>query len=268
MKKIGIIGCGNIGAQVARYIEKELAGKATLKAVCDTDKEKTDKLSKSLTSGPEVLPQDKLVDACDIIIEAAHMDTVRDILHQVIARKKTLILISSGGLLGNEDIMARADNSGAQIHVISGAIAGLDALKAAKTGGIDSVEIITKKPPKGLYGAPYIIEEGINLDLLQQETVIFSGTAEQAIKGFPKNVNVACTLGYAGIGLDKTKVTIISGPRLSTNSHEVIIKGSCGEIRTTTDNVPSPENPKTSYLAVLSAMAKLKDLVSSFHIGT
>ncbi|MDP8262781.1 MAG: aspartate dehydrogenase [Candidatus Ancaeobacter aquaticus] len=268
IKNIGIIGCGNIGSGVARYIEDKLTGKACLKALCDTEKDRIDKLTHSLKLNPLILLQDKLIDECDIIIEAAHMAVVRDILHQVISRKKTLILVSSGGILGNEDLIDMAEHSGAQIHVVSGAIAGLDALKAAKIGGIDSVEIITRKPPKGLLGAPYLIEQGINLDSLEQETVIFSGTATEAIKGFPKNVNVACTLGYAGIGLDKTDVTIISGPHITTNSHEVIIKGSCGEIRTITDNLPSPENPKTSYLAVLSVMAKLEDIVSTCHIGS
>jgi aspartate dehydrogenase len=268
MKKIGIIGCGNIGANLAVYIEKELSQRAVLYAVADIDQARADNLSKSLKNKPRYLQLADLVKECDIIVESAKGTVVPAIAKEVIAHKKTLLVMSSGGFIGNENLFNEAEKSGAHFNLVSGAIAGLDAVKAAKIAGIESVEIITRKPPKGLTGAPYIVEKGINLDALTGETVIFSGTARDAIKGFPANVNVACTLSFAGIGLDKTKVSIITAPTMKTNSHEIRVQGSFGEIHTVTDNLPSPKNPKTSYLAVLSAMASLKAIVGHVHIGT
>jgi len=268
MKKIGIIGCGNIGANLARFIERELSGQAVLHAVADIDQARAEQLSKSINSAPRVMSLANLVAACDIIVESAKGTTVPEIAREAIARNKVLLVMSSGGFIGNESLFAEAEKSGAHIHLVSGAIAGLDAVKSAKLAGIESVEITTRKPPKGLAGAPYIVEKNIDLDTLKGETVIFEGNARDAIKGFPANVNVACTLSFAGIGLDKTKVRIITSPTMKTNSHEIRVRGAFGEIHTVTDNLPSPENPKTSYLAVLSAMATLKEIVGNVHIGT
>lgn len=267
-KKIGIIGCGNIGANLAKFIDKELPRQAVLSAVADIDTARAEQLAKTLKSAPRIMSVADLIAACDIVVEAAKGAVVPEIAKEAIARKKTLLMMSSGGLIGNENLFAEADAAGAHIHLVSGAIAGLDAVKAAKLAGIESVEITTRKPPKGLAGAPYIVEKGINLDALTGETVIFEGNARDAIKGFPANVNVACTLSFAGIGLEKTKVSIITSPAMKTNSHEIRVKGAFGEIHTVTDNLPSPENPKTSYLAVLSAMAALKAIVGHVHIGT
>lgn len=268
MKKIGIVGCGNIGANLANFIDKELPRQAVLYAVADIDAARAEQLSKALKSAPRVMSATDLIAACDIVVESAKGAVVPEIAREVIIRKKTLLVMSSGGFIGNENLFIEAEKAGAHIHLVSGAIAGLDAVKSAKLGGIESVEITTRKPPKGLAGAPYIVEQKIDLDALKGETVIFDGSARDAIKGFPANVNVACTLSYAGIGLDKTKVRIITSPAMKTNSHEIRIKGAFGEIHTVTDNLPSPENPKTSYLAVLSAMATLKDIVGNTHIGT
>ena len=133
---------------------------------------------------------------------------------------------------------------------------------------IDSVTLTTRKPPKGLEGAPYIKSAGINLNDIKEETVIFDGDADKAIEGFPQNVNVAATLSIAGIGAKKTRVRIITSPGYTRNQHEVEIKGSFGNIHTRTENVPSRTNPRTSELAILSAIATLEGLARNVKIGT
>ena len=136
------------------------------------------------------------------------------------------------------------------------------------TGGLTSVRLTTTKPPAALEGAPYIIEKGLRLAEFTGETVIFEGTARDAIRGFPQNVNVAVTVSFAALGLDQTQVRVITGPGITTNSHELVVEGAFGRMVTRTENVPSPQNPKTSYLAVLSACAMLNEILNPVKVGT
>jgi len=147
-------------------------------------------------------------------------------------------------------------------------VLGLDGVKAARLGAITEVTLTTRKPPAGLKGAPYIEEKGIDLDAIKDEELIFEGAAGEAIKAFPKNVNVSATLSLAGIGAEKTKVRIICSPKYVRNSHEIELKGEAGTFFIRAENVPSPDNPKTSYLAVLSALATLKGIASAVRVGT
>ncbi|MBA7660637.1 L-aspartate dehydrogenase [subsurface metagenome] len=176
--------------------------------------------------------------------------------------------MSVGGLLGNEDLLDLAKKKDCKIYLPSGALAGLDGVKSASVGRIDSITLTTRKPPEGLKGAPYIIRNKIDLDAIIKETVIFEGSANEAVEGFPKNINVSAALSLAGIGAEKTRVRIIADPNLKRNIHEVEVKGEFGRLVSRTENLPSPKNPKTSYLACLSAIATLKGIVSSIKIGT
>ncbi|MBI4708486.1 MAG: DUF108 domain-containing protein, partial [Candidatus Omnitrophica bacterium] len=154
-----------------------------------------------------------------------------------------------------------------QIYLPSGAICGLDGVKSASLGRIDKVTLTTRKPPRSLEGAPYLVSKGINLSQIKQETLLFEGTAEEAIRGFPQNVNVCATLSIAGIGPEKTRVKIITSPFYTSNIHEVEAEGAFGRLTVRTENVPSPQNPKTSYLAALSAIATLKQILEPVKIG-
>jgi aspartate dehydrogenase len=176
--------------------------------------------------------------------------------------------MSVGGLLGKEDVLRQAAESGVRVFIPSGALCGIDGLKSASVGKIESVMLTTRKPPKGIEGAPYIREKGIDLSGVKAETVIFDGTAEEAVKGFPANVNVSAVLSLAGIGPKKTRVRIVTSPEYTKNTHEVEIVGDCGRITTRTDNVPSKANPKTSALAIFSAIATLEGIARSVKIGT
>jgi aspartate dehydrogenase len=176
--------------------------------------------------------------------------------------------MSVGGILGKENLFRLARQKNCHLYLPSGALAGLDGVKSAAAGSIDSVTLTTRKPPAGLRGAPYLVREDIDLDSLTEEKVVFEGTAEEAVQGFPRNINVAAALSLAGIGAAKTRVRIVADPKISRNVHEVEVKGEFGRLVSRTENLPSPSNPKTSFLAILSAMATLKAIVSPVRIGT
>ena len=155
----------------------------------------------------------------------------------------------------------------ARLFIPSGAICGIDGVKAANIEKISSAVIKSTKSPKSLEGAPYIIKNKIDLRKIKKKTKIFEGSALEAIKGFPKNVNVSATLSLAGIGAKKTKVIVVVDPKIKRNMHEIEVVGSFGKLTTKTENVLSPLNPKTSHLAVLSACTTLKRLTGNIKIG-
>ena len=270
MKKIGIVGAGAIGSFFAKSVSKEFKSLAKVVAVCDTNTESAKKLSKSLPSKPVVLSLDKLIVKSDLIIEAATSLVSAKVCRAALAKGKDVLVMSIGGLLTNyKTLFELAKKKKATIILPSGAICGLDGIKAASIGKIQRVSLTTRKPPKGLKGAPFIIKNRIDLDSVDKEQVIFKGTAFDAVKAFPKNINVSALLSIAALGPKKTKVKIITSPEYMINSHEIEVEGDFGRLVTRTENVPSPENPKTSFLAPLSAVAALREFLEpSRKIGT
>ena len=267
MLKIGLVGCGTIGSELARAVERDFKDRAKLAGLFDIDRARALSLAESLAEPPLILSVDELIDASDLVVEAASASVSGDLARKAILAGKDVMVMSIGGLI-ESDIFDLAERNGRYLYIPSGAICGLDSIKSARIGGISRVTLTTRKPPAGLRGAPYIVEHGIDLDTITKETTIFQGSAREAIRGFPKNVNVAVALSFAGIGIDKTEVRIISSPHFTTNSHEVTVEGEFGRLTTRTDNVPSPQNPKTSYLAMLSAVATLQGILSRSRIGT
>jgi aspartate dehydrogenase len=270
MKKIrvGIIGCGTIGSAIARACRMELSDKVELVAVFDADASKAMKLAGSLKPKVPVVGVTGLIKKAGLIVEAASASVSAKILFDCITRKKDCLVMSVGGLIGKEKLLRRAGASGVRVYIPSGAISGIDGLKSAMAGGVDSVTLTTRKPPKGLLGAPYLSKNPVDLLRISGETVVFDGSAEEAVKGFPQNVNVSAVLSLAGIGAEKTRVRIITSPDYVANIHEIEIKGKSGVITTRTENVPSETNPKTSALAIFSAIATLESAASSVRIGT
>jgi aspartate dehydrogenase len=143
--------------------------------------------------------------------------------------------------------------------VASGAIAGLDGVRGAVVGQVDSVTLTTRKPPKGLAGAPYLVDHGIDLDSLTKDTVVFDGTAREACRGFPTNVNVSAALSLAGVGPDRTRVQIIAVPGGTFNQHRIEVRGEFGRLTVEIENVPSATNPRTGLLSIYSSIACLAE---------
>ncbi len=267
-KTIGIIGCGAIGAALAEYLERELKSCVAKIVLCDSDHGKTEILAGKFTDAVVAGGIAETVDTADLIIEAASARVVPDLLQQAVDKGKDILVMSIGGVLGNEGLLEKAREKGIKVMLPSGAIAGVDAVKAANIGGIESVTLTTRKAPGAVKGAPYLFEKNIDVEALTGETVVFEGNALDAIKGFPKNINVSALLSIAGIGAEKTKVRIVVSPDYTRNIHEIEVKGKAGIITARTENVPSPSNPKTSYLAALAAMAALRGYFDSVRVGT
>jgi aspartate dehydrogenase len=143
--------------------------------------------------------------------------------------------------------------------VPTGAIAGIDSIRSVKHL-LESVTLTTTKNPKALAGAPFFETSKVKLEDIAKRTVVYEGPASEAVRAFPANVNVAAVLSLAGIGVDKTQVRIVADPAAATNQHEIIATGSFGQIHIIVNNVPSPGNPKTSFLAVLSAIECLRSI--------
>lgn len=264
--KIGVIGLGAIGSGLCQFIESELHT-LSLEAVSEIDVHTAAAALANLKTQPKILDIPSLVVACDLIIEAAHKDLVGEVAQHVLRNKKDLIIMSVGGLLKHPALVKQFKSSSSKLYLPSGAIGGLDIMKAAACGALTAVTLRTTKGKEGFIDAPYVVHNRISLDV-QKKTVIFRGNASEAVNGFPKNINVAALIALAGVGADKTQVEIAVDPQSKRNIHELTIEGSFGRCTLMVENVPSPQNPKTSYLAVLSVQALLKQLECNVRLGT
>lgn len=266
--KVGIIGCGAIGSEIARSSTTLLKDKLELTVLYDVDKEASGVLSRMIKKDIVAASPDAVFEKCDLIIECASGSVSEGLVKKAVEKGKDIMVMSVGGLIASGALLEEARKKNVKVYLPTGAICGIDALKAAGLSRIESVTLTTRKPPKGLEAAPYLKEKNIDLTSLKEETVVFEGTALEAVKGFPKNVNVASLLSLAGIGGGNTRVRIVTSPGYTKNSHEIEITGDFGRITTKTENVPFERNPKTSKLAALSAIATLKGIVESVRIGT
>ncbi len=267
-KAIGIIGCGTIGAALAKYAEKDLDREAGSIILYDIDGKMTKRLSAVVKRSEIAVDKNDVIDKADIVIEAVSPEVAPGILKEAISKRKDVLIMSIGGLIGNEALLAEARDKGIKVLLPSGAIAGIDGLKAAKIAGLDSVTLTTRKSPRSLKDAPFVKTNNMDLDKISGEFVVFEGNAEEAIKAFPKNINVSALLSLAGVGAKDTRVRIVTSPSYTSNVHEIEIKGASGNITIAVENVPSPDNPSTSYLAALAAMAALRGYFDTIRIGT
>ncbi|RQG86696.1 aspartate dehydrogenase [Natrarchaeobius halalkaliphilus] len=272
-RSIGIFGCGTIATEIARAIADGTLS-ADLAVVYDRHPENVTAIRDLFDdrSQPTAATQPSELLEADLVLEAAGQTAVEEIAADALAADRDCLLLSVGALAADdlrEDVFAAAEESDGRLYAPSGAIAGLDAIKAAAlTGDLESVSLTTTKPPAGLEGAPYVVENGIDLSAVDEPTVIFEGPATEAAAAFPSNINVAVALSLAGIGPDETAVRIVADPDEENNVHRISADGDMGHIETTVQNVPSPTNPKTSYLAAISAIEKLRSLETAIDVGT
>jgi aspartate dehydrogenase len=264
--RVAIAGLGPIGKRVAEALDRGIDG-LVLAAVSAQHPEKHRDWLGCLTTAPAVLPIEKLADVADIVIECAPAKLVRSIVAPFVAAGKTAIVLSAGALLENEDLIGLAKQNGGQIVVPTGALIGLDAVTAAAVGEIRSVRMVTRKPVQGLAGAPYLIENNIDIDQITEPLRIFEGTAREAAKGFPANLNVAVALSLAGIGPDRTRLEIWADPSLTRNVHRVEVESDSARFSMSIENIPS-ENPKTGRITALSVIAFLRKQRAPLRVGT
>jgi aspartate dehydrogenase len=272
LKRIGLLGCGAMGTQIALAIDSGQIP-ATLTHIFDESKEKSALLVEKLTGKPEIVENSHLLSSnpIDIVVEAASQDAVRDVSLSVLQNKKDLMIMSVGALLDESiyDILSDACKDFKKtIYLPSGAIAGLDGIKSVKDE-LESLSITTTKHPRSLKGAKFFETSDINLDEINSSTIIFDGIAKEAVSLFPANINVAALLSLTGIGSEKTSVKIIVDPNTDKNTHHIEAKGKFGKMTFTIENHPDANNPKTSRLAILSAIETLKKYcLNDIQIGT
>ena len=268
MLKVGIVGVGTIGGEICRAIDEGVV-QATLVGISDIDSARAISLTRSLKRPVPVMALIDVIKASDLVVEAASKAAAPAIIREALELSRDVMVMSVGGLLEcAADLTALAARLGRKLYVPTGAIAGLDAIKGAMVGRVSKVTLTTRKPPRGLEGAPYVIEKRIDLKAVKEPTVIFAGPAREAVPAFPANVNVAAALSLAGIGADKTEVRILADPTSDKNIHEIEAEGEFGKLFVRMENVPSPTNPKTSYLAALSAIALLRRITATLVVGT
>ena len=261
-----------MGTQIALAIDSGQIP-ATLTHVFDESKEKSELLVEKLTNKPEIVENSHLLSSnpIDLVVEAASQDAVKDVSLSVLQNKKDLLIMSVGALLDESiyDILSDAcDHYKKTIYLPSGAIAGLDGIKSVKDE-LESLSITTTKHPRSLKGAKFFENSDINLDEINSPTVIFEGTAKEAVPLFPANINVAALLSLTGIGSEKTGVKIVADPNTDKNTHHIVAEGKFGKMTFTIENYPDESNPKTSRLAILSAIETLKKYCSNdIQIGT
>jgi aspartate dehydrogenase len=214
------------------------------------------------------LPIDRLWQDADIVVECAPAVLLRDIAEPALAAGRTLIVLSCGALLENFDLVDVARRGGGRILVPTGALLGLDAVQAAAVGEISRIHMVTRKPPAGLEGAPYLVQHGITVTGIATRRCVFTGSAREAARGFPANVNVAAALALAGVGPDRTTVEIWADPEIDRNIHRIEVEADAAKVSLQIENVPSAENPKTGRLTPLSVIALLRKMSSPLAIGT
>jgi aspartate dehydrogenase len=261
--KVGLVGCGNIGADLCIALQKGDIP-AEVVALTDVDENRAKVLKRTFQLEADICDLRENARKSDYLVECAAPDAVANVVEAALEYFRGCLIMSVGGLMQSPELYAKAKQVGIQVRVPSGALCGLDGIRSAMEAGLHSVTLTTRKPPKGFEGAPHIVENGIDLDAITEPTVIFDGFAVDAVKAFPKNVNVAAALSLAGIGPRETRVRVIADPRATENSHEVVAEGAFGRLQTLTVNMPSPRNIKSSYLASLSACAELRAAAAEF----
>jgi aspartate dehydrogenase len=266
VSRVAIAGLGSIGSRVATALDSGIEG-LELVAVSAASIDKHRGWLNKLGTVPVFVPIEALADIADIVIECAPSRLVRAIVAPVVSRGKTAVVLSVGALLENEDLIALARDNGGQIVVPTGALIGLDAVTAAAVGTIRSVRMITRKPVGGLAGAPYLVEHKIDIKGITAPLKVFEGTARQAAKGFPANLNVAVALSLAGVGADRTMVEIWADPAVTRNIHRIEVEADSASFSMAIENVPS-ENPRTGLITALSVIACLRKLHAPLRIGT
>jgi|SRR5215203_1969075 len=270
-KNISIIGCGAIGSELALSVDSTMKENITILSLLDIRLENAEILKSKLSNNnpiifndfSEYIKSDNFKDV-DLVVEAASQNALTSYLNPIILVKKDVLVMSVGAFANPEffsQVIKNVEKNNINLYLPSGAIAGIDAIKSVRSS-ISYVTLTTTKNPNSLKDSPFFKKTNLTVDSIKKRTLIFEGSAIEAVQNFPANVNVAALLGLAGIGIEKTKVNVIADPTLRINKHEIKVIGKFGELIVRVKNIPSPTNPKTSYLAILSVIESLRSITT------
>ncbi len=265
--KVAIAGFGTIGQAVARGIQDRLPD-LELVALAGRDAAKTRAEAARLAHPVPVMESGGLPGVAEVIVECVPATAFRAVAEPAIQAGRTLVTVSGAALLDNMDLAETARETGGRIILATGALLGLDAVRAAAFGTIEEARIVTRKPPRSLQSAKYVVEHGLDLESLTEPLRLFEGSAREGARDFPANVNVAAALALAGAGPDATRLEIWADPGVTRNTHRVFVESDCARMEMSIENVPSEENPGTGKITALSVLAALDSLTTHLRVGT
>ncbi|WP_306143437.1 aspartate dehydrogenase [Roseibium sp. MMSF_3412] len=268
MLKIGIAGTGAIGLAVARAMSEGGIPGCKLVAISARNAERANEIARAIPVPVRFLTFAGLAEECDVIVEALPPEKFGCLARPVLENGKVLVALSASQLLGRDDLIDLAAGAGGRILVPSGAMLGLDAIKAVSQGKITSITIETRKPVAGLVNAPYLHKNGLDLAGITEAVCILAGSVTEVAREFPANVNVAAALSLAGIGPNRSRMEIWADPALNRNMHTVRVASDSSDFTMQIQNRPSVENPATGRITPQSVIALLKDLTAVMRIGT
>jgi aspartate dehydrogenase len=264
--RVAIAGLGAVGRTLARRLHRGMAGLQLACVAAGRPGPARQWLDGEGIDCP-IVDLEKLPQHSDIAVECAPAAVLEDICRPMLMAGKRVMVLSVGALLPRPHLIELASAHGGQIIVPTGALLGLDAVSAAAEGEIRSVTMVTRKPPRGLVGAPYLVANGISIEGLEEPKLVFRGTARDAAAGFPANLNVVAALSLAGIGPDRTTIEIWADPGVTRNCHTIAVDADSASFTMSIENIPS-ENPKTGRITALSVVAALRKLAAPLRVGT
>lgn len=264
--RVAIAGLGAVGMKVAEALDQGIPG-CRLAVVSARDKGRAEERLARLRRPVPVVAIEALEPLADLVVECAPSSLLPAIAEPFLKAGKSVIVLSAGAILTNEHLVDLARVHGGRLVVPTGALLGLDAVTAAAEGTIHSVKMVTRKPVRGLLGAPYLVERNISIEEITQPLRIFSGTPREAAVGFPANLNVAVALSLAGIGPDRTKLEIWADPSLDRNMHQIEVISDSASFTMSIENIPT-DNPRTGRITALSVIAYLRKLGAPLRVGS
>jgi len=264
---VGIGGFGAIGGTLARRLDQGVPG-LQLVAVSARDVGRAEQRVAALEHPVPVVTLSALAGLAEIVVECAPAAVFREVAEPALLAGRIFMPVSVGQLLEHGDLIDLATRTGARIIVPTGALLGLDAVRAAAEGEIRSITMVTRKPPEGLAGAPYLERHGIDLESLNAPLKVFEGSARDGARGFPANVNVAAALSLAGIGPERTRLEIWADPHVTRNIHRIVVEADAARFEMQIENVPTAENPRTGRITALSVIAALRRLTATLCVGS
>ena len=264
--RVAIAGLGTVGRAVARKLADGLPG-LTLSAIATRDHDKARSWLDREGIACPLVALNELPEVADLAVECAPAAILDQICTPMLRAGKRVMVLSASAVLSRVDLVELARANGGRIMVPTGALIGLDAVLAAAEATIHSVQVTTRKPPKGLAGAPYLVKNAISIDNLNAARCVFKGSAREAAAAFPANVNVVAALSLAGIGPDRTTVEVWADPTITRNCHLVRVVADSANFTMGIENVPS-DNPKTGRITALSVIAALRKLTAPLAVGT
>ena len=266
--RVALGGLGAVGLPVAEWLDSGEEPGLELVAVSAHDKPRAVERLAHLKNPPQVIDLADLADSADVIVECAPPEHYMDVCGPAVEQGKMLVTLSVSQLLHHMDLIDRARETGAAIIVPTGALVGLDSVRAAAEGNLQSVVMRTHKPPAGFQKARWVQDQGIDLMGLTEPRRLYEGTVREAADMFPANVNVAVALGLAGLGPDETRYEVRADPTITRNTHWITVESDIVRVEMKIAGEPTPENPATGKIVPLSLIATLRGLVSPLKVGT